>query len=286
MNPVNPGPAGDIVTFPLPHGEIRGRLCLPVSAEDLVVIVHGHNGFHSYGMFPWIQDRLSANGYGSFSFNFSHGGTRCEEDVFTDLEAYARNCMRLERDDVIGAVKALRHKCPGLRIWLLAHSMGSVPAAFGAERLLAMAIPLEGLVLLAPVSRLDFWPETLISEWSRTGTMFMRNRRTGQDLPHGPELLAEILRARDDWNMEALFRTLHLPLTVIHGLEDEAVSCRHGQDLVRWSMASGSPSRFVGLARTGHTFGTAHPFQGPAVITETMVGQVLRSLDRQRRGFR
>lgn len=278
MNPVT-GTSMEILTITLPHGKISGRLLLPPAAKGMVVIVNGHNGFYAYGMFPWIQDRLADQGYASFSFNFSHGGTRGEEDVFTDLEAYARNCMRLERDDVIGAVEALGRECPELPIWLLSHSLGSVPAIFGAERLLAREMPLAGLVLLAPVSRLDFWPDELIREWSRTGTITMYNRRTGQDLPHGQEWLSEILRAQEDWNMESLLRKLRLPLTVIHGLEDEAVSFRHGQAMVRWAMASGSPSRFVGIAGTGHTFGTSHPFRGPAPATEAMMRQVHHSLD-------
>jgi uncharacterized protein len=268
----------DIRTFHFPHGSVEGRLVLPVGASQLLVISNGHNGFYSYGMFPWLQDQLAEAGFASYSYNYSHGGTRGQEDAFSDLEAYARNCMRLEREDLVAVVRALGRDLPHLEICLMAHSMGAVPVIFGALVLREQAVDLGGVFLLAPVSRLDIWPAEMMEEWARTGTIYMPNRRTGQNLPMGPERLAEIRRADTDWNMEVAVRALRLPLTVIHGLEDEAVPCKHGQDLVRWAFSAGSRARFVGIAATGHTFGTRHPFEGPDKGTLTMQQALLTSL--------
>lgn len=262
------------LTIDLPHGKVEGILQCPETAMDLAVISNGHNGFYSYGMFPWIQDQLDQAGIGSFSYNFSHGGTIGAGDTFDDLEAYSRNCMRLETTDLVGVVLHLRKRYPAQRLWLLSHSMGSVPTIFGALELRQMDIPLAGMILLSPVSRLDFWPVDLIDRWAETGTITMFNRRTGQDLPHGPELLAEIRQASTKWNMERALHQLDVPLLVIHGEEDEAVSPDHGHALVSWALAAGMPAQIRIIPETGHTFGTRHPFEGPDRATEVMIQAV------------
>lgn len=260
----------------LPHGEIEGVWVGPENPENLIIITNGHNGFYSYGMFPWIQEQLAGAGLASFSYNFSHGGTRGDEDVFSDLDRYSRNCMRLETADLIGVGTWISTHYPAARIWLLAHSMGSIPTIFGACELRHAGMQLSGLILLAPVSRLDFWPDTLIEEWKKTGTITMYNRRTGQDLPHGPDMLREILEADQTWNMEQALSELNLPLLVIHGKEDEAVLPDHGKNLVRWARGSGSDARLIMIERTGHTFGTKHPFAGPVQSSWNMIQHLIQ----------
>lgn len=264
--------------FNLPHGRIEGAWVGKADSPELVIITNGHNGFYSYGMFPWIQGQLAEKGIASFSYNYSHGGTRGNEDVFTDLEAYAQNCVRLQTADLVGVTKALREQYPDKRIWLLAHSMGSIPSVFGATELMNTGISIAGMILLAPVSRLDFWPGELIGEWKKTGTITMFNRRTGQDLPHGPELLQEILEADGKWNMKSALADLDLPLVVIHGEVDEAVHSDHGRNVIAWSGADRLSSRLSLIPATGHTFGTKHPFEGPTEATWQMIREVIKSI--------
>lgn len=261
--------------FTFPHGRIEGVWVGKVDSPELVIITNGHNGFYSYGMFPWIQEQLAEEGMASFSYNFSHGGTRGDEDVFTDLEAYARNCVRLQTADLVGVTKALRQQYPDKRIWLLAHSMGSIPTIFGAAELLNAGISIAGMILLAPVSRLDFWPGALIDEWKKTGTITMFNRRTGQDLPHGPELLQEIVEADGKWNIKSALADLDLPLLVIHGEADEAVHPDHGRHLASWSGSGTEGTELILIPNTGHTFGTRHPFSGPDEATWKMIQAVI-----------
>lgn len=263
------------IAIDLPHGRIEGILQAPEQAADLVIITNGHNGFYSYGMFPWIQDQLEQAGIGSYSYNFSHGGTIGDGDTFDDLEAYSRNCMRLETADLMGVALHMRKRFPSQRLWLLSHSMGSVPTVFGALELRQMGIPIHGMILLSPVSRLDFWPEELLDRWAESGTITMFNRRTGQDLPHGPEFLAEIRQSSTRWNMERALHQLDVPLLVIHGEEDEAVSPDHGRSLVSWAREAGQAARLQIIPETGHTFGTRHPFEGPDRATETMIQVVV-----------
>ncbi|MBK7341843.1 MAG: alpha/beta fold hydrolase [Saprospiraceae bacterium] len=260
----------------LPHGQIEGQWVGHAHPDDVVIITNGHNGFYSYGMFPWIQQQLAGAGMSSFSYNFSHGGTRGDEDVFSDLDAYAQNCMRLERADLVVVASWVRVHNPASRIWLLAHSMGSIPTVFAAQDLIRSGCLVAGLILLAPVSRLDFWPVSLIDQWKVTGTITMYNRRTGQDLPHGPELLHEIGEAETYWNMKPVVAELDLPFLIVHGDNDEAVSPDHGRNLVSWSGTGRTSSRLVLIPGTGHTFGTKHPFEGPAEATWEMIREVIQ----------
>lgn len=259
------------LSFYLAQGEVEGILVLPDDAVDMVVITNGHNGFYSYGMFPSLQQSLAACGIASFSYNFSHGGIRGEEDTFSDLVSYEKNCMRLETADLIGVMHALHTEFPVIRLWMLSHSMGAVPNTFAAATLKESGLPIAGLIYLAPVSKLDFWPQTLLDEWKEKGSINMLNKRTGQELPHGPELLQEITQANTTWNMQTAVKNLGLPVLVIHGGADESVSTRHGQDIYRWAAASGSPARYIEIGSTGHTFGATHPFTETTEALESVI---------------
>jgi pimeloyl-ACP methyl ester carboxylesterase len=250
-----------------PHGTVEGILQHTPQADKLIIITHGHNGFCNYGVFPYLQEMLREEGVSSFSYNFSHGGVSGLDDHFSDLEAYSKNCMRLQTADLIAVGEAMHQRYPGQELWLLSHSMGAVANTFGARQLIARGIPIRGLVYLAPISQLDFWSSDLIDTWSQTGTIHLTNRRTGQDLPHGPELLAEIRAAATDWHLGEALSKCPVPTLVIHGQADESVPIRHGQQLYRYAVRQAPRARFIQIAGTGHTFGTAHPFNGlnPAV---------------------
>lgn len=259
------------LSFFFKHGEIEGIMVLPEEARNLVIITNGHNGFYNYGMFPYIQQALATRGIASFSYNFSHGGIRGDQDVFTDLEAYEKNCMRLETTDLLEVFRALHGEFPDLNLWMLSHSMGAVPNTFAAAAIKESNLPIAGLLYLAPVSKLDFWPQSLLEAWKEKGSINLLNKRTGQELPHGPELLQEITQANTTWNMQTVLKALGLPVLVIHGGADESVPVHHGQNLYRWVASSGFPARYMEIGSTGHTFGTAHPFNGPTEALEFLI---------------
>ncbi len=267
-----------IKSYVFDHGIVEGAFVKVPESQDLVIITNGHNGFYSYGMFPAIQQGLAEAGISSFSYNFSHGGTRGQEDVFTDLDAYAKNCMRLEVADLVAVCKAMHTAYPNQRVWLLGHSMGSIPTIFGARALNTGGGSLAGMILLAPVSRLDFWPEELIREWAKTGTIQMFNKRTGQHLPHGPELLSEIQLASTLWNTRLALKSMFLPLVVIHGGADESVGPEHGQKLVEWVNEEDTNARLVIIPDAGHTFGTRHPFEGNTAALNRVIEEISQTI--------
>ena len=157
------------LSFKHENGIVDGMYVSPEYESPLVIIVNGHNGFYNYGMFPFMQDTLAVNGISSYSFNFSHGGVRGDGDYFEDLDKYEQNCMRLEVEDTmcvmhnLDSEKLKSHS----KIFLLAHSLGGVPAVFSASAAQDQMIKIAGIILLSTVDKLDFWPGDMLQGMER-----------------------------------------------------------------------------------------------------------------------
>lgn len=252
-------------------GMVEGIYLDHGNGSPLVIIVNGHNGFYNYGMFPYIQEKLFENGISSYSFNFSHGGITGEADHFDDLEKYERNCIRLETEDLICILRNLNKDLKGhTKIFLFAHSMGSVPAIFGAKKAQTEKIKIDGIILAAPVKTLNFWPADVLTEWASAGVYYKRNNRTKQDLPQGFELLQEVLKSETVWNVEQAISELPIPVLIIHGGMDEAVPSEHGESL--FARIRNKPgARLVIIPGATHTFNTRHPFENSSEELEELI---------------
>lgn len=264
------------IDFSFPHGTVEGMYVhAPDKTSPLVIITNGHNGFYNYGMFPYIQESLADSGIASYSYNFSHGGVRNGDDVFEDLEAYQQNCMRLERLDLIEILRALGKSplpTPARDLYLLSHSLGSIPTLFAAMDTLGAGIPVHGIIFIAPIRTLDVFPEEMMREWKKTGIYYMKNNRTGQMLPQGAEFLREILESETDWNVEHAIKSTRTAYLMVHGAEDKDVPVEHSESLVRWAKDAGITAELRIVPAAGHTFNTKHPFQG----TTTQLDEALR----------
>jgi pimeloyl-ACP methyl ester carboxylesterase len=246
------------------NGKVEGIYFSAGRGSPLVVIINGHNGFYNYGMFPYIQKELAENGISSYSFNFSHGGVIGDADYFEDLENYEKNCMRLETEDLLCILHNLHtgqfdeHS----NIVLLAHSLGGVPAIFGANKASEAHIDVDGIVLISTVKTLNFWPPEMIKEWASAGVFYKKNNRTKQELPQGFEFLQEVLKNGSAWNVEAAIKSLHIPILIIHGENDESIPAEHGETLYAWARETNSKAEHKIISNATHTYNTKHPFEG------------------------
>lgn len=266
------------LVFNHPNGSVEGIYINAGENSPLVIIANGHNGFYSYGMFPYIQVQLYKNGISSFSFNYSHGGIEGDNDVFTRLDLYEKNCMRLEKEDMLCVLRDVHLGASEThsKVFILTHSLGGVPTVFAANAAMGTDSAPDGIILLSSVSRLDFWPDATIGKWKETGTYKILNNRTRQELPQGPEFLSEVLAAGSAWNMENAVRSLTLPVCIIHGENDEAVPVSHGQSLYSWCKHNNPANEFVPVPNATHTFNTQHPFSGATPELETMIDAVVK----------
>ncbi|MEO8110594.1 MAG: alpha/beta fold hydrolase [Ginsengibacter sp.] len=265
------------LSFSHKNGIVEG---IYVSAENnapLSIIVNGHNGFYNYGMFPHIQQSLADNNIASYSFNFSHGGVKGDGDYFEDLEKYEKNSMRLEVEDTMYVLANLdsEHFRKHSKIFLLAHSLGGVPAIFAAAKAQAQNINITGIILVSTVKQLDFWPKEMMDEWKRDKIFYKRNNRTKQMLPQGEEFLNEILRSDTQWNVESEIKKLLQPLLILHGENDEAIPLEHSLTKYEWAKMNNNSTSLKIIPGATHTFNTKHPFEATSPQLEQMITEAV-----------
>lgn len=267
------------VTFELEHGQVEGiYLKASEPSAPLVVITNGHNGFYNYGMFPHIQKTFQKHGISSYSYNFSHGGVVADSDYFTELDKYEKNSMRLETLDLLGVLEHLSDSVidfnSGTDLYLFSHSLGVVPTIFAARKFEGR--DLSGIVLLAPIKTLNVFPKEMIDKWEENGVYYMKNNRTGQELPQGSEFLSEIKKSDSEWNLEDAIRDVGTRYLIVHGKEDKDVPAEHSETLQDWAEDSGNDVKRHLIENAGHTFNTKHPFEGTTPELEQGLGVVVK----------
>lgn len=228
----------------------------PVSA---VVIVHGFKGFKDWGFFPHVAHLLAGDGHATVSLNFSLNGIGEHPEEFTELDAFGRNTLSRELDELLLVLEALREPgilpLPPQRIGLLGHSRGGGDAILAAE-----AAGVDALVTWSAVATFDRWSEATKAEWRERGRMFVLNGRTGQQMPLDLALLEDWESNRDRLDIQGAASRLEVPWLIVHGEADEAVSAGDARILARAGAEAGARLHLVEGA--GHTFGAGHPFQG------------------------
>ncbi len=264
------------ISFQHSNGIVEGIYFSAKAGSPLVIIINGHNGFHNYGMFPHIQKSFEENDISSYSFNYSHGGVKGDDDYFEDLEKYEKNCMRLEVEDVMCVLHNLKSDefKTHSKIFLLAHSLGGVPAIFAASRAHDEYINIAGIILLSTVKNLNFWPEEMLKEWKQNKVYYKKNNRTKQMLPQGEEFLNEVLASDSKWNVEHEIKKLSQPILLIHGENDEAIPVEHSLSKYKWIKNNAKPSLKI-IPGATHTFNTKHPFEETTPQLEEMLVEVI-----------
>lgn len=247
-----------------PNGVIRGNFVSCGADSTIVLMACGHNGFYHFGMFPTIQNYFAENGISSVAFNYTHCGISDDGDYFDELEKYQANCRRLEVEDLTFMAKQLManktfHKPD--RFFLFGHSMGGFSAVFASQAIQKSGIALSGIILLNSLRTLDVRTPEIMEEWKAKGVYFRPNMRTKQELPQGPEFLAETLASEGSWNLKQVVENLYIPCFVAHAVEDEAVPFEHGRTLFSWVYKNNSTNAFLPIPNAGHTLNTIHPMK-------------------------
>lgn len=259
------------------NGVVDGIYLSTGANSPLVIIINGHNGFYNYGMFPYLQQSLAQHNISSYSFNFSHGGIKGDTDYFEDLGKYEKNCMRLEVEDVMCVLHNLHSGKfeKQDKFFLLAHSLGGVPAIFSAKKAQDENIVINGIILVSTVKQLNFWPDEMINEWKQNKVCYKKNNRTKQLLPQGEEFLNEVLQSDSEWNVENEIKKLSQPILILHGENDEAIPEVHGRKLFEWIRLINKNSFLKIIPGATHTYNTKHPFEGTTPQLEEMINDIV-----------
>ena len=261
-----------------PNGAVRGSFVSCGANSPIVLMACGHNGFYHFGMFPTIQQVFAEKGISSVAFNYTHCGISDDGDFFDDLESYKANCRRLEVEDLTFIAKEIGtnpifHKPE--QLFLFGHSMGGFSVMFASKSIQESGIKLSGIILLNSMRTLDVRTPEIMEEWKANGVYFRPNMRTKQDLPQGPEFLAETLASDTTWNMQQVVEKLLTPCFVAHAVDDESVPFEHGRTIFSWVYKNNSQNAFLPIPNAGHTLNTTHPMKRDSEELQFFCGQVI-----------
>ncbi len=229
------------------RGTIHGEPDAPI-----VLVAHGFKGFRNWGCWPWVCDQLASHGLQAIRFDYSHNGV--EETDFDRLDLFLLDTPTRHQEDLRALVDAL----PG-PIGLLGHSRGG-----GDAILFAATEPrIAAVATLASVATTRFEPEGYEAMLREQGFFPMPNARTKQIMPIGREAFEDGRRH----DIEAAASSLESPLLLVHGDADESIPIA-ALDRLHAAQPKAETLRIPGA---GHTFGAAHPWQGPTPQLEQAV---------------
>ena len=250
-----------LVDIHLPNGD---------APAPLVVFAHGFKGFKDWGTWAAIGEAFVEAGYAFVRFNFSHNGTTPDDpSSFGDLHAFGENNYSRELHDLDTLVSWLQQ--PGHTpdhiltddLTLIGHSRGGATVLLFAER----DARVSRLITWAAVSRADYaWHKPgFVEEWALAGVYYVRNGRTGQDMPLHYQFYQDFEQRRIAYDTERASKALDKPWLIVHGTKDPAVSDGAAKQLHEWQ-----PTAQLHLIEGGdHVFGGQHPFEGDALPEHT-----------------
>jgi dienelactone hydrolase len=227
------------------------------SPRPAVLVLHGFKGFKDWGMFPPFAERLAQAGFTAVSPNLSGSGVD-DTGEFSLPERFGHNTFTAELQDTRTVIDALGRGELGVAappaLGLVGHSRGGGIAILQA----AQDTRVRTLVTWAAIASVYRWPPDQQIPWRQTGSVEVRNARTGQVLPLYTDVLDDIQRNRSELDIEAAAERIQVPWLLIHGTNDESVGFSEAELLK--GASSSKATRLLPVERGGHTFGATHPW--------------------------
>lgn len=231
--------------------------------KPVVIFCHGYKGFKDWGAWDKMGERIAEEGFLFVKFNFSHNGTSPDNPTeFLNIEAFGDNNYVIELDDLQSVIdwillpnfKFARQIIPD-NINIIGHSRGGGIAILKA----AEDKRITKLITLASVSDFAsrFPKEKELEAWEKKGVQYIKNTRTGQQLPHHYQFYKNFRENRERLNIKKAAKNLKIPHLIAHGSSDTSVSIGESGNLFEWS-----PAPKLLLVENGdHVFGIKHPWE-------------------------
>lgn len=270
--------------FRLLHPDEPGRIlngaidapARPAGRLPHVILMHGFKGFMDWGFFPAIARRIAEHGFAAVRYNASGSGIGEDLESFTETEAFARNTLSREIEDLEKVREWIRDEnladIDPDRASLLGHSRGGGLALIHA----AEQGDCRCVVTWAAVATFDRFDEDAKALWREHGSLPIVNARTGQELRLDLTALEDLEANRDRFDVPSACRRLKTPVLIVHGTADESVPIQESRIL---AAAIDLPNRRVlEISGAGHTFGIRHPMRNSTESFERVADATLETL--------
>ena len=258
---------------------ITGTWHLPAHgtpSKGTVLFLHGYKGYMDWGCWDLVGNVFAHHGWRFLRINFTHNGTAPESpSTFSDLEAFAANTYRREKEEAECVIHALRASsstedsvATNASLAVIGHSRGGGIACLAAEAAdkglkSEGKRGVDGIITWAAVA--DFasrFPKgEALEAWRSSGQLEVINHRTRQRLQHDWTFHSDFMAHKEALTIERAVRAYPGRMLIAHGLGDEAVTLDHAERLADWSM-DGTLHYMEGA---GHTFGAREPWDEPAL---------------------
>ncbi|SDM92300.1 Alpha/beta hydrolase family protein [Paenibacillus sp. yr247] len=253
---------------------VRGDFYEAVSqpARGTLIICHGYKGFKDWGMFPHVAQSL-AEVVDVISINFSHNGVGASLLEFTELEKFARDTYSKDLEDLHTVVNDIRKREESAQkpILLLGHSRGA-----GVCLIYALDHPehIVGVISWNGIANVDLFTEENKAEMRATGRTYTLNGRTKQNMPLDLEILEDMERNRERFDIMGRISAASFPIALIQGTEDGDRGIRGSTRLVEQNPAI----RWFRIPKGNHTFGSVHPYQGETEPLKEAISETLKTI--------
>ena len=231
-----------------------------ISPQAVLIFCHGYKGFKDWGTWNLMADEFMRAGFAVLKFNFSHN---CIGDgdlqTFSDLEGFGRNTYSKELYDTAKVIEwtSKQAQFKALPLVLMGHSRGGGIALLEGDRNEKVA----AVITLAAVC--DFGDRFPLGKdfeaWEKRGVFYVKNGRTGQEMPHYFSFYEDYKKHQDQLDIYETLRHFSKPLLALHTMDDEAVHVSAGMKLKKWN----SNTELHLYASGGHTFESKHPWTNP-----------------------
>ncbi|MDN4594060.1 alpha/beta hydrolase family protein [Polycladomyces subterraneus] len=258
---------------------IRGDVYAATTKSPLPVVIlcHGFKGFKNWGFFPHAAKVMADQGFAVITFNFSMNGVGESLEEFDELDKFARNTYSREQEDLAYLLDRLLkgdvplHEAMDIdKIALVGHSRGG-----GNSLIFAMDHPEIGAVVLwNSIARVDLFSDELKREIREKGVATILNARTGQAMPIYREVLDDLERNRERFDILNRLPSFERPLLILHGSDDRSVPLAAAKQL----SSAAANARLVIIEGADHTFGCVHPFRGTTPYLDQALDETARFL--------
>ncbi len=255
--------------IPNRHTDTLFATVTPATAQTervpLLLILHGFKGFRNYSFLPWIAQSASQLGMMSVRMDYSLNGMKGTSWMVQDTDAFARNTISREVDDVHDLINAIeqhdefsfvRERWDG-RLFIMGHSRGGGIAQIVTRELLTSAQPRHvRTAVLNSVGTWLRWTPRQREAWEREGGMTFTNERTGQQLRMNMSYIDDLECNAERLSLVTAAAACGSALHFIHAEADLTVPLN---EIIALRETSQCSAGLTVISNTTHTFGMTHP---------------------------